>query len=386
MRVSFGLTDAYKGWTGGLHYLKNLLYAIDSVSSSDVDPVLFTGCHASVEGVDLLRPYLKEIIQDNYFNKWTFRSISGELSRRVLNRDVIAEALYGSHDIDVVFCMGRYGLNFQFPVVSWIPDFQHVHMPEMFSSKEIRLRDKLMLEIIKSSKKVILSSETAKKDFSSIFPEYVDRVEVMSFVAQIPDSVYQKDPMIYLHKYNLPEKFYFFPSQFWKHKNHLLVIKALQLLKNMGHDIFVVCTGSEHDYRNPEHFNFLKTQIAASDLERNMILLGVVPIEHLYALMRQSVAVLNPSLFEGWSTTVEEAKSLGKSILLSNISVHREQNPPGGVFFDPLSPKDLTDNMLKLWGECSEGPDFNMENNARYQLKERTSIYGNRFADIVKKA
>lgn len=48
-----------------------------------------------------------------------------------------------------------------------------------------------------------------------------------------------------------------------------------------------------------------------------------MPYEHVPALLRESVALLNPSLFEGWSTTVEEGKSPGKHVLMSD----REELP-----------------------------------------------------------
>ena len=53
--------------------------------------------------------------------------------------------------------------------------------------------------------------------------------------------------------------------------------------------------------------------------------------------MRSSVAVINPSLVEGWSTSVEEAKSLRVPLVLSNIPVHREQAIRDAIFFDPHS-------------------------------------------------
>ena len=66
--------------------------------------------------------------------------------------------------------------------------------------------------------------------------------------------------------------------------------------------------------------------------------LGVVPYRDMLGLMRHAVAVINPSLFEGWSTSVEEAKSMGKAVVLSDIPVHREQAPGRGLFFDPRDP------------------------------------------------
>lgn len=59
--------------------------------------------------------------------------------------------------------------------------------------------------------------------------------------------------------------------------------------------------------------------------------------------MRNSISVINPSFFEGWNSTVEECKSIGKNIILSNLNVHLEQDPPGAIFFDPNNAEELAD-------------------------------------------
>jgi len=43
----------------------------------------------------------------------------------------------------------------------------------------------------------------------------------------------------------------------------------------------------------------------------------------LLGLMVRSQAMILPSLYEGWSTALEEAKALGKDCLVSDIQVHR---------------------------------------------------------------
>jgi glycosyltransferase involved in cell wall biosynthesis len=92
--------------------------------------------------------------------------------------------------------------------------------------------------------------------------------------------------------------------------------------------------------------------------------LGVVPHERVAALLRESVT-LNPSLFEGWSTTVEEAKSSGKRVLLSDIPRHREQEARSGQFFDPRDPEALAAALRGLW-ECSDpGGDRRLIERAR---------------------
>jgi glycosyltransferase involved in cell wall biosynthesis len=272
------------------------------------------------------------------------------------------------------------------PCVNWIADFQHLHMPEMFSWRERKLRDKNFRALALMSKRLVFSSESAKKDFESFMPDYQGRVDVMRFVVRVPEDVYDGRPLDKLRQYDVPEKFFHLPNQFWKHKNHLVVIRALKLLKELKSEIFVVCTGNISDYRDPGYFNFLKKEIYTSGIGEQIAFLGLVPLDHLYAFMRQSVAILNPSFFEGWSTTVEEAKSLGKKVLLSDIAVHHEQDPTEGTYFNPTNPDDLAEKMLKVWEETQAGPDFQMETKARLLLQTKVRSFAETFVNIMKKA
>jgi glycosyltransferase involved in cell wall biosynthesis len=111
----------------------------------------------------------------------------------------------------------------------------------------------------------------------------------------------------------------------------------------------VLSTGDASDYRSPGYFKRFLQQRDEMGVAGSYRILGVVPFADLAGLLRHSVAVLNPSLFEGWSTTVEEAKSLGKRVLLSDIAVHREQAPERGVYFDPRRPEELAEAIWAAW-------------------------------------
>ena len=65
-------------------------------------------------------------------------------------------------------------------------------------------------------------------------------------------------------------------------------------------------------------------------------------------LMKYSRAIIQPSLFEGWSTVVEDAKSLNAFIILSNLDVHLEQIDRNCIFFSPNDHLELADNMQKV--------------------------------------
>ncbi|MEA3273354.1 MAG: glycosyl transferase, partial [Patescibacteria group bacterium] len=99
--------------------------------------------------------------------------------------------------------------------------------------------------------------------------------------------------------------------------------------------------------------------------------------------MRHCVSVINPSLFEGWSSTVEEAKSIGKNLILSDLAVHREQNPPNSIYFNPHNPRDLANKLWKKWLKSKGGPDFELEKNARENLQFRTRKFGGKYQEII---
>ena len=89
------------------------------------------------------------------------------------------------------------------------------------------------------------------------------------------------------------------------------------------------------------------------------------------------MAVINHSLFEGWRSSVEEAKSMYKEIILSNIKVHLEQNPELGHFFDPNNPSELSKVMLNVFSNKKT-------KKSTFSLKKETIFFGNKILEIIK--
>jgi glycosyltransferase involved in cell wall biosynthesis len=184
--------------------------------------------------------------------------------------------------------------------------------------------------------------------------------------------------------YNLPEKFFYLPNQFWKHKNHELVFQAVKALKEKGEKILIVCTGSPFDYRHPGYHTQLFNKVSQWNLHDNIIYLGLVPREHVLLFIRQSICVLNPSLFEGFSMTVEEAESVGKQLLISDIPVHRERKLSKVTFFNPRDCGDLMEKLNKIWHDTLPGPDIELELKARQELPNRLRSCAEAFIKIAK--
>jgi glycosyltransferase involved in cell wall biosynthesis len=256
----------------------------------------------------------------------------------------------------------------------------------MFAPAERNWRDQGYRRLSRQATLVVLSSRNAQEDFEGFAYTERHKARVMPFVASVPETIRMQDPRDVTLRYRLPLDFIFLPNQFWRHKNHLAVFEALSILKTKGVKPYVVCSGNMSDVRNPTHVGEMIRQIAALGLRDQVAMLGLIPHDHVMLLARQAKCVLNPSLFEGWSTTVEEAKSIGKRVLLSNIRVHLEQDPPGALFFDPKNAEDLADKLHYVWTNWPSGPDAALEMEASNKLPDRMRSYAETFVSIATEA
>jgi glycosyltransferase involved in cell wall biosynthesis len=186
-------------------------------------------------------------------------------------------------------------------------------------------------------------------------------------------------------RYGFKGHFFFLPNQFWRHKNHAIVFTAVKTLKERGIEVLLLCTGNLRDYRmkDTSYIDGLYKYISDNNLGQNIKILGAIDYIDVLFLMRNSVAMINPSRFEGWSSTVEEAKSMAKKLILSNIPVHREQNPSGALFFDPDDEQGLSQAMAAYWASPIDVVSKEDEKQAAEDLYRRTLAYAEGYSRVV---
>ncbi len=303
-------------------------------------------------------------------------------SHRLLGRDLTTDRILKRRGVDVV-ALGDTRFRSRLPNIAWIHDFQHRHLPEMFSERERRERDRWFLQTARRATRVLLLSRSVREDFAAFAPRCAGKGRVVAPVSYIPAAIYETDPRETTVRYGLPERFVYLPNAFMKHKNHALAFRAVQALKQQGTEVFLACSGYQSDYRHPAYFPGLLQEIGRLGIDRQVALLGPLPHGDVLRLMRQSVCVLNPSLFEGYGMSIDEARSLGKRVLLSDIAAHREQGPPAATYFDPRDVAGLAGKLREAWDERRPGPDPDLEREARRSLPERRERYARSFMAVV---
>lgn len=381
IRVGFIVSFTGSGWVGGLNYYRTLLQALSD--SEVVQPVVLAGPNipdsilAELPKVELIRTRL--VAPRDPLMK------ARKVAEAFYGRAFILEDLLERHGISVLSHSGHLGPRSAFPSIGWIPDFQHQRLPNFFSEADRTKRDRGYARLADFCSRIVVSSEDARNDLIKFRPTAAHKADVLHFVPHAAPA--DATPMNSLAiKYDLGTEYFHLPNQFWVHKNHRVVIDALAELEKRGRKVTVVATGATTDPRTPDHFATLMQHLEQSGQQRNFRVLGLVPFADLLGLMQNAVALINPSHFEGWSTSVEEAKSIGKSIILSDIPVHREQAPPFARYFPPDDSQALANAISEALDTYSPSLDAQQQKQAQGVLPQRVEKFARDYESIVERA
>lgn len=381
--IRVGFIIAYnEDWLGGLNYFRNLLNAISRLSDRKIEPVILTGAHTSAQQLAGFPPV--EIVRSQLLDLYTLPWALRKSCNLLFGQDWILEQLLFKNHIAVLSHSVMLGRKASIPAIGWIPDFQHRRMPEFFNQKQLRQREKGFTDILQQSKVIIVSSLNAQSDLSFFYPDYACHSRVLQFVAEMDNKITYPSLDILKKKYAIKTDSYFhLPNQFYIHKNHYVVINALKALKMQGQPATVLATGNTSDLRWPHYYESLLKSVKECGVEEEFKVIGIVPYADLIALMKHSIGIINPSFFEGWSTTVEEAKAIGKRIILSDIPVHREQAPIRGVYFNPNNPQELANAMKQQMDAWNPNEDADWLSQAIAEMPARRENFAKKYQEIV---
>lgn len=344
-------------WRGGLTYQRTLLETISTTLSDTVETILFVTAEQ------------RELATEAFGTKFDAQTVVDErvagagagrraITALAMGRDRTLGALMQEHSVDVVFETGRFfGRSFGLPCLSWIPDFQHRHMPALFPRASWWKREIGFQAQTRFTQKriVMLSSEAARTDCENFFPKSRGHTRVVRFAPRVDVATIRARATQAAAEHALPERYFYLPNHFWAHKNHAVVLDALRILRREGtveNILPIVMSGPTMDSRDPRLFERTMVNAEAEGLAPWFRHLGLISFDDVLALNAGAMALLNPSKFEGWASSVEEAKALGTPLILSDIAVHREQQPDAR-FFGPDDPVALARLLLAASREMS---------------------------------
>ena len=331
-------------WTGGIIYLLNAIRILNFLEDKDKPTVVILYNPTLKKYVyEIDYPYL-ELVPHNFSSIY-----KGYIDSFLKNKNTFVHDLVINHDLDAIFPMHDYPVKSKLDakLVSWYADLQHMYYPQFFTKRKRIERNARIRLILKNSKDLVVSSQAVKDDFLKFFKVPKDlNVHIYHFVSileGLPDMTFDEIRA----KYELPEHYYMISNQFHKHKNHQVVFEAVAELKKKGIEVSIGITGRFPEESDSPYMQELHDIINKNDLKKSIKFLGLIPRGDQLLLMKYSKAILQPSLFEGWSTVIEDAKSLQVPVIAANLNVNIEQLEEKGTYFEPHSVNQLVSILEK---------------------------------------
>lgn len=246
--------------------------------------------------------------------------------------------------VDVLFVTAQlYSIpNINVKVIVPVHDLMHRYersFPEVRS--EYRWREIILKSQAKFAAYILTDSKLGKQQFME---SYLHNDKKASHIIVLPFVVPNHILDIKEQYVEVPDKYVFYPAQFWKHKNHANLVKAIQILKKEIRDIYLVLVGSEMNCRKE-----IEEYITANGLEGNIRILGFVSNEKMVYLYRHAVGMIMPSYFGPTNIPPLEAMALGCPVAVSNRHAMPGQVGSAGLVFDPDSPEEIAECIRKLW-------------------------------------
>jgi glycosyltransferase involved in cell wall biosynthesis len=136
------------------------------------------------------------------------------------------------------------------------------------------------------------------------------------------------EPRRVQNKSNVP--FFFYPANFWPHKNHATLVHALRLLKRK--EVGLVFTGEGKNH------NFVKDLVGKLGLEERVRFVGHVDDQELSRLYLSATGLVYASLSGPENLPPLEAMAAGCPVLNSDFPGAREQLGDAALFVPSLDP------------------------------------------------
>ncbi len=267
------------------------------------------------------------------------------------------------------------------PALSVVFDLMHRYeprFPEASNRREYRRRERHFNSVAKYSVGSLVDSDIGKQQFCESYGAEKSSVHVLPFV---PTPALQAgiEPSEVKETYGLPDKFLFYPAQFWQHKNHEVLIRASALILEQCSDLHWVFAGSRKNNREN-----VERLIAELGLQGHVTILGFVPDEHLKGLYQLARAMVMPTYFGPTNIPPLEAMATGCPVAVSGIYGMPQQVGDAGLTFDPDSPEEVADVLGRLWLDdrlCAEMTDKGLLRSAAWSQDQ----FNETFRRIVEK-
>ena len=285
MKIGIWLGESLKKTRGGAYsYTDRLIKLIDVYDFSEDLDICFLSLHRT--HVDFKKKVIcismfPEVIYKLLSNNSALYKFTEKIDNYLMRKFGLAKILRNT-DVGLVYYLTQstcFDNKFPFIATNW--DIGHCStysFPEILEN--IEYRNYYYRMVLPKALMVLCDSETGKSELLKytnigehkirIFPIFAGEVTQMFVSQKAMDDI--------LIKYGLiKEKFFFYPAQFWAHKNHYNLLKAFAKFVRHYPDCRIVFSGSDKG-----NLAYVKNLVKELGISQEVIFLGFADLETIY--------------------------------------------------------------------------------------------------------
>ncbi len=294
-----------------------------------------------------------------------------------LYRESYLDYLAEQEKIDIYWFTYPADVDLTTPFIYTIWDIGHRVMPAFPETTKPMYRwnghENQCARMLAKATFILTGNETGKKEILENYSVMENKIRIVPFPITFFCYGAEEKP-----KFDLPEKYFFYPAQFWPHKNHICIVKAVALLrKEKGIDAHVILTGS--DKGNKAYIQKMVKELGVEDL---IHFAGFVTYEEMKYLYTHATGTIFASLMGPNNIPPIEAVYLECPLIITDIAGHKEQMGSAALYFDGYKPEELANRVEMLLS----GEDTVKQQLAKQEEKRKEFIeysYGEKILGIL---
>lgn len=362
LKIAVYIDPDYKPQVGGGYsYASKLIGLIDQYHFDDKIEIVFIG-ENNLAKTDFTKNFI-HIPKDQFIREiW---SVGNKLRLKILQllplgksllSDIIAAQkkqinqkvvdFINKNNIDLIYYLKPESNPYDTSYIMTHWDLGHKTMfafPEVTFDSNYEKREKYHRIELQKAFAIFTESETSTEELFQYERINKERMFILPLMpGKVVDIIVsQQEQSTILKKWSLEiDQYFFYPAQFWAHKNHYALIKAFEIVSKQHQKLKLVLSGSDKGNRR-----YIEELVGSLNLSEKVLFVGFISDEEVHALYRNAKALVMPTLLGPTNMPLLEAHALGCPVLCSNLKGHMQQMKNKATYFDPIDYKDIANKM-----------------------------------------
>lgn len=324
------LADPLDNQQAGIHvYTREWLRALDSIQSDNTYFVVRLNKSDGFRRITEITLPMPKLLYGGRASRLFFQLPA--LAKEI-NADIVVEPAH----------FGPFMLPAHIKRVTVIHDLTPVKFPHWHRFHSQIAQRLLLKSILRKASLIVTNSKATSADLIE-YANIAQNRTAMVYPGVTPFLKVEAEPRILLN-YDIDRPYFFFAGTIEPRKNLRGLLRAYQLFReqtNLDHQL--VLTGAK-GWKSGSFFDELSTH----PFQKDIILTGYVPAEHLQLLYAGALAFVFQSFYEGFGFPVVEAMKCGCPVLCSNAGSLPEAGGLAALYFDPADNQLLAGLMNRI--------------------------------------